>query len=219
MSIGPPQNGSLRDQAYYRLRRLLILQQVREGERLRESHWAAKLSVNRTALREAFARLEAEGFVTKGPKTGYFVPALDREDIREILDVRIILEGGAIERIIAAKNNTPTHLKAMRVSCEQLERLVKEEYMLGVAEADRRYHESLIEAAGNKRLMMLYQRAPLPIIHPEVISGHAWEVRVQKTLNEHRSILEAVLEGNAEEAKVMLGTHLYERAIVPLHAG
>ncbi len=107
----------------------------------------------------------------------------------------------------------------MRIACDQLERLVKEEYMLGVAEADRRYHEALIDAAGNKRLMTLYQRAPLPIIHPEVISGHLWEVRVQKTLNEHRSILEAILNGSAEEAKAMLGTHLNERAIVPLHAG
>jgi len=198
---------------------LLILQQVREGERLRESHWAAKLSVNRTALREAFARLEAEGFVTKGPKTGYFVPALTLEDMREILDVRIILEGGAIERIIAAGHNTPSHLKGMRLACEQLERLVREEYLLGVAEADRRYHESLIDAAGNKRLATLYQRAPLPILHPEIISGHAWEARVQKTLNEHRLILEAILKGNVEEAKAQLGTHLHERATIPLHAG
>lgn len=219
MSIAPPQNGSLRDQAYHRLRRLLILQQVREGERLRESHWATKLSVNRTALREAFARLEAEGFVTKGPKTGYFVPALTTEDMREILDVRIILEGGAIERIISDEHNTPSHLKGMRTACDQLERLVKEEYMLGVAEADRRYHEALIDAAGNKRLMTLYQRAPLPILHPEVISGHSWEVRVQKTLNEHRSILDAILKGSVEEAKTQLRTHLHERATIPLHAG
>ncbi len=219
MSIAPPQNGSLRDQAYHRLRRLLILQQVREGERLRESHWATKLSVNRTALREAFARLEAEGFVTKGPKTGYFVPTMTREDIHEICEVRIILEGGAIERIIAAGHNTLSHLKSMRTACDQLERLVREEYVLGVAEADRRYHEALIEAAGNKRLATLYQRAPLPIIHPEIISGHAWETRVQKTLTEHRLILEAILESRAEEAKAHLRVHLNERAIIPLHAG
>ena len=219
MSIAPPQNGSLRDQAYHRLRRLLILQQVREGERLRESHWASKLSVNRTALREAFARLEAEGFVAKGPKTGYFVPVLRFDDIREIIDVRIILEGGAIERIIRTKQNTPAHLKGMRLACEQIERLVKEEYMLGVAEADRRFHESLIEAADNKRLVTLYQRAPLPIIHPEIISGHQWESRVQQTLVEHRSILEAILTGDTDGAKSMLRTHLHERAIIPLHAG
>jgi DNA-binding GntR family transcriptional regulator len=219
MSIAPPQNGSLRDQAYYRLRRLLILQQVHEGERLRESHWATKLSVNRTALREAFARLEAEGFVAKGPRTGYFVPALRREDIGEIIEVRIILEGGAIERIVAMERNTPTHLKSMRLACEQLERLVKEEYMLGVAEADRRFHESLIEAADNKRLVTLYQRAPLPIIHPEMISGAQWEGRVKQTLSEHLAILDAILKGNTDHAKVMLRTHLQERAFIPLHAG
>src|SRR5690606_42004878 len=50
---------SQRDQAYHRIRRLLILQHVAEGERLREAHGADRLGVNRTALREAFARLEA----------------------------------------------------------------------------------------------------------------------------------------------------------------
>ncbi|MBI4581015.1 MAG: GntR family transcriptional regulator, partial [Planctomycetes bacterium] len=49
-------NSSQRDQAYSRLRRLLILQQTPEGKRLREAEWAEKLGVNRTALREAFAR-------------------------------------------------------------------------------------------------------------------------------------------------------------------
>ncbi len=76
MSVVTPINGSLREQAYHRLRRLLILQQIPEGQRLRETEWAERLGVNRTALREAFARLEAEGFIELGAKTGYFIPVL-----------------------------------------------------------------------------------------------------------------------------------------------
>jgi len=176
-------SGSQRDQAYHRLRRLLILQQAPEGKRLREAEWAERLGVNRTALREAFARLEAEGLIQKGPITGYFVPALTQEDVLEICEVRTMLEGGAIQRICRLGLNTPRHLKLMRQACEQLERLVKEDYYLGVAEADRRYHEALIEAAGNKRLVMLYLRAPLPIIHPEIVSGREWAARVSRTLD------------------------------------
>src|SRR3970040_6845 len=96
-------NGHQRDQAYFRFRRLLILQQVSQGERLREADWADRLGVNRTALREAFARLEAEGLIEKGPKTGYFAPKLTPEDILEIVEVRVMLEGGAIERICRLK--------------------------------------------------------------------------------------------------------------------
>lgn len=226
MSILPSENGvirdegtSLREQAYARLRRLLILQQIPEGQRLRESEWAERLHVNRTALREAFARLEAEGFVQRGPKTGYFVPDLTNADILEIIEVRIILEGGAIERIVNMGWNTPRRLKTMVVACDQLERLVREDYVLGVAEADRRYHETLIQAAGNKRLTQLYERAPLPIIHPEILSGERWMARVQQTHEEHLAMYEAIIAGNVSEAKEMLRTHLNERAFIPLCAG
>jgi len=214
-----PENGSMREQAYSRLRRLLILQQIPEGQRLREAEWAERLGVNRTALREAFARLEAEGFIEKGPKTGYFVPDLTNEDILEVIEVRIMLEGGAIETMITLGRNTPDRLAVMYEACDQLERLVREDYVLGVAEADRRFHENLIEAAGNRRLSMLYQRAPLPIIHPEIISGDKWKARVQRTHEEHRAMLDAIVTGRTADAKDLLRIHLNERAFIPLHAG
>ncbi len=211
--------GSQREQAYQRLRRLLVLEQVTEGERLRETEWAERLGVNRAALREAFARLEAEGFIRKGPKTGYFVPDLSTEDILEIIEVRVMLEGGAIERVVRLGHNTPRELRPMKEACDQLERLVREEYVLGVAEADRRFHETLIDAASNKRLTMLYQRAPLPIIHPVIISGEQWKARVQQTLEEHRGILTAIQAAEVARAQQLLRTHLDERAFIPLYAG
>jgi DNA-binding GntR family transcriptional regulator len=214
-----PSSSSQRDQAYERLRRLLILQQVPEGRRIRETEWALRLGVNRAALREAFARLEAEGFIEKGLRTGYFVPLLSTDDIREVVEVRIMLEGGAIERLVTIGHNTLRYLKPMVDACDQLERLVREEYLLGVAEADRRFHEVLVEAAANHRLTMLYRRAPLPIIHPEVISGEQWAARVKKTLDEHRAVLVAILEGDVPQAQQLLRIHLNERAFIPLYAG
>ena len=100
-------NASKREVAYERLRRILILQQVPEGVRLRESEWTKRLNVNRSALREAFARLEAEGLIETGDKTGYFVPVLVMEDMMEVVVVRIALEGAAIELICEAGLNTP----------------------------------------------------------------------------------------------------------------
>jgi DNA-binding GntR family transcriptional regulator len=209
---------SQRDQAYHRIRRLLILQQIPEGGRLREAEWADRLGVNRTALREAFARLEAEGLIEKGPKTGYFLPILTKDSIQEIVEVRVMLEGGAIERVVQLGLNTPEHLRNMRLACDQLERLVREEYHLGVAEADRRYHESLVDAAGNRRLSVLYARAPLPIIHPIVVSGRQWKETVERTLEEHRMILDTILAGGVEEARQALRIHLMDRHLIPLCA-
>jgi DNA-binding GntR family transcriptional regulator len=202
---------SQRDQAYLRIRRLLILQQIGEGERLREAQWATRLRVNRAALREAFARLDAEGLIEKGSKTGYFLPILTGGSIQEITEVRNILEGGAIDRIIRLGLNTPEHLRPMREACDQLERLVGEEYHREVAEVDRRFHEALIDAACNNRLSSLYARAPIPIVHPVVVTGKQWAERVRRTLQEHRAILDAMLAGDADAARDLLSRHLNDR--------
>src|SRR5690349_16074586 len=143
---------SQRDKAYQLLRRLLILQQLREGERLREPDWSKQLGVNRMALREAFARLEAEGLIERGAKTGYFVPRLSDEDIHEILEIRIVLEATAIGRIVREKRNNRKQLEPLQQAINDLGNFIDEGYLLGASEADRRFHERLIELGGSKRL-------------------------------------------------------------------
>jgi len=208
-----------REQAYLGLRQLLLLEQLPSGERLRETVWSDRLNVNRAALREAFARLEAEGLLIKGPKTGYFAPKLSEEDLLEAIEVRLMLEQGAIERLVRVGWNTSRHLKPMREACDQLERLMDEFYCLGVTEADRRFHQSLVEAAGNQRAVLLYHRAPLPIIHPIIISRDQWLAWVQQTLAEHRTILSAIVGQQIDKAQAMLRVHLHDHAYIPLCTG
>ncbi|UCD29494.1 MAG: GntR family transcriptional regulator [Planctomycetota bacterium] len=200
--------GPKREQAYHQLRRLLILQQIPQGTRMAESKWTYRLGVNRSALREAFARLEAEGLIELGPKNGYFVPSLKVNDIQEILALRFALEGSAIEIICQSGLNTPQHLKPLQETCELLEWLVVEEYELSTVEADYRFHEELIRATGNKRLTIAYRHAPLLILHPDTTSGPQWAKRVRRTLDEHRAILKAIFEGNVHNARELLRSHL-----------
>src|SRR4051812_4393484 len=94
-------SASQREQAYKALRRLLILQQIEPGQRLREPQWAERLQVHRSALREAFARLEAEGLVERGAQTGYFVPRLTAADLAEVMKLRLLFECLAIDEICA----------------------------------------------------------------------------------------------------------------------
>jgi DNA-binding GntR family transcriptional regulator len=201
--------GSQRDRAYSELRRLLLLQQVREGQRLREPEWAQRLGVNRVALREAFARLEAEGFLEKGPKTGYFVPSLSDQELLEILEVRAALECAAIEKVCAGGPPAPEAIAPVLQVCEELEQLIRIGYLLSVSEADRRFHESLVALSGNKRLMKLYGNAPLPMLHGRVSSGTKWEAESRATLAEHRSIVKAIQKGDAKRAQALLRQHLY----------
>ncbi len=205
-----------RDRAYQQLRQILILRQAPEGQRLNEEPWSRQLGVNRAALREAFARLEAEGLIVKGIQPGYFVPALAQEDLSEIIEDRIILESGAIERICRLGLNTRENLTELCQARDRLKELAGRGEYFEVAQADRVFHEKLIAAARNQRLVTLYQRAPLPMIGPDSVRGEEWMERVEQTLQEHQTIIECLLQGDIGRAHATMRIHLHERLFIPV---
>lgn len=218
MSTLSEQSPRQHERAYLRLREMLLLQRIQEGVKLRETHWAAKLGVNRMALREALARLAGEGFVARGAGSGYHVPLLTETDVGEIRRTRLILECGAIGELCAAGRCTPKKLVPMRQACDDLDEFLKKGYHLGVLEADRRFHERLVEAAGNRRLTALYRRAPLPLIRSDDAAGsEQWNQTAQRTLRDHREILKALAAGRAAEAMRLLATHLHDPSFALRH--
>lgn len=204
---------SQRDHAYRSLRRLLVLQQLEQGQRLREPQWAQRLGVHRTALREAFARLEAEGMIERGALTGYFVPRFTVEDFAEIAKLRLALECLAIEEVCAADSQD---LEPMEQANEEFARLLEGGYSLGVIEADRRFHEALIDAARMRRLSGLYHRAPLPLFHGDTEDPQRWREGCLRTLAEHKHILAALAARDANKAKRLLRAHLAHRPVLPI---
>jgi DNA-binding GntR family transcriptional regulator len=196
-----------REQAYHQLRRLLVLQQIPEGTRLRESEWTKKLGVNRSALREALARLEAEALAQACRKTGYVVPRFTIDDIKDVLTVRMMLERGAIETVCASGLNTLRHLKPMRQACVHMERLIQDEYLLGAIEADWRFHEALVLAAGNRRLIITYRHSRIMVIHRETIVKE-WEANLKRAVADHWALFNAIIAGDSAKAIEILRAHL-----------
>jgi DNA-binding GntR family transcriptional regulator len=191
---------SQRSQAYESLRYALILRQVPEGARLREDEWSRRLNVNRQALREALARLHSEGLVTEGKKSGYFVPRLDVEDLKEALDVRAVAEGLAVERIIRLRLNRPDLLMRLRRACDDLEWILNKGYVLEIAGADCLFHETLVDGSGNRRLFPLHRC--LPQVGLGAIGfDRAESLRVgREMLERHRLLVDAIENAQAEEA-------------------
>src|SRR5690242_14507051 len=63
------------------------------GEALRQEEVAARFSVSRIPVREALRQLEAEGLVVVYPNRGAYVAQLSAQELREITDLRVLLEG------------------------------------------------------------------------------------------------------------------------------
>ncbi len=87
---------SLALKAYNELRKKILSQQLAPNTRLKEDDWALKVGVSRMAIREALNRLLGEGLLSVGEKGGYFVKPMTVEDVKQIRELREILEFHAI---------------------------------------------------------------------------------------------------------------------------
>lgn len=81
-------------------------------------------------------------------------------------------------------------------------------YHLSATEADRHFHESLVQASRNPRLAIAYRYAPLPMLHPDALTGQAWRDNERLKSTEHNAIVDAMLKGGAPAAKEILDRHL-----------
>ena len=99
--FGAVEHTTLRDHAYARLREALMTGRFDPGEHLTIRGLAAAFGVSPTPIREAVGRLAAEGAIEAEPNKWMRVPRLSAEELRELRDIRVALEGLATERAAA----------------------------------------------------------------------------------------------------------------------
>lgn len=201
-------NDSLSNKVYQELRRKVLTNQLVPGTRLKEDAWAKKLEVSRMAVREALTRLLGERLVTLGEKGGYFVAALTEKDIRQIRELREILELGAL-RLVGRKINKEIVARLEKI-CTDFTSMVKEGYFSGACEADIKFHETLIECSGNQKLLEVYQFSHIPLFHQKLGKTQAYLNDYDQTDKEHRQIVKALKAKNFALAEQTLIRH-FER--------
>jgi DNA-binding GntR family transcriptional regulator len=174
---------------------------------LSERAIAEAVGVGRMPVREALRELAGEGIVTVEPGRGTFLKRLGVEDITELLEVRLAIEGmGA--RLCAEKGymgELPAIVAALRALAAKP--LVGKR----VAEAETigdRVHWAIVEGAGNAILDRLYAGLRLRIrISLRLVQRRGTD-RIRETIGEHLAIAEAVLARAPEAAVKALTRHL-----------
>jgi DNA-binding GntR family transcriptional regulator len=194
------------EKAYQHLRQQLIGRFLPPGTRLKETKWAAELKINRGDVRQALARLYAEGLVVKGEGKGFFVREYTPRDLSEMLEARYLLEKGAAEFVIE---------RATREDIDELEEIhghmitmAQNQYEQGFDEADLRFHSVFVRAAHNDRLMELYNYASVMLTGPGSgqITGPAIRENLLGVAQEHRQIIEAVKAKDLSTLEKLLQT-------------
>lgn len=196
---------SLAEKVYIELRGKILSNQLVPGTRLKEDTWAKKMDVSRVAIREALIRLLGESLLEKGERGGYFVKSMTKEDIKEIRELREVLELGAIS--LVCEKVTKQDLLKLEQICDDFANMFANGYYGGACEADVKFHETLFDIAGNNKLKTIYLGSNIPLFHFKIRRASPMN-DYEKTESEHRKILDALKKGDSEAAKIVLQEHL-----------
>ena len=143
----------LRDVVFNTLRQGILTGELKPGERLMEIHLANKLGVSRTPIREAIRKLELEGLVTMIPRRGAEVAQITEKSLKDVLEVRRALDALSVE--LACDRINDEELAALGKACESFEKAVSTGDPKKIAQADVEFHNIIVKAAGNTRLVQL----------------------------------------------------------------
>ena len=196
-----------RNSAYEALRKELILRRRAPGEKLTEVEWAQRLGVNRSALREALARLHSEGLVVEGEKCGYRIPDYSTAELNEIREVSGMIEAEAVKRIILPGRKRMEHLKRLQELCDEIEWILAKGYSVELVEADRRFHDALVQLGDQQRLVLLHRCLPQTSSDGSECCEADRTAQARWMLNEHRAIVDALSKGQLEPAQMLIERH------------
>lgn len=201
---------SVREAAYNHLREAILGGRLVPGERISEPGLAESLGISRTPVREALQRLSQEGLVELVPAKGARVRVLSREEVREVYEVRALLEAEAAR--LAAQHATPDELSRLAGLLEALDRIPRDQYPEQM-QVDFEFHTRLVEAAHHRTLARIYGdlRSSLALVRAfqQTLSQHP------KTREQHQKILHALFRRDPSEAARAAQEHvLYFRDIV-----
>jgi DNA-binding GntR family transcriptional regulator len=205
----PAAGGNLREHAYVALRQRLMEGEFSFRDRLTEERLAALLGVSRTPVREALTRLAGDGLVEKRPDGGYYPAEPDLAGLRDLYEIRVVLELRGMERALeSGVSHEAALLEPLRDYWRALRAAPPEPDPSFVA-LDEDFHLTLSRASGNVELANMLD-AINARIRPVRMHDFLTADRIHLTIEQHLGIVETVLAGDMADAVRKLRSHVGE---------
>lgn len=192
---------SLVDSAYRELKRRIMDNVYAPNSRFLEGDLADDLGMSRTPVREALIRLEKDGLIELTPRHGMRVLPLSAEDMRDIYDALTCLESTAAE-MLARRKPGPDLLSSMEKAVTDMDDALARHDLDAWADADERFHRSLLENCGNRRIAAMAFGVWDVIRRARVLTLRLLPPPTQSNI-EHRNLLDAVRAGDPKTARAI----------------
>ena len=205
----------LSELAYSKIRAAVVSGAIQPGSLFREADLVRQLGVSRTPIREALRRLQTEGLIAATPPRGFLVLEVSPDELAEIYRVREVLE--ALAAHLAAERHSRVDLAVMEECLDVMESAYHDHDDDALAAANRDFHDAIAAASHNRYLIGVLREArevferyrPVAIAKPR---------RRTAAHDEHRRLLEAIRNGDAQQAADIVSAHVSEALRVRLGA-
>lgn len=204
LKVTMTKKGSLcSERAYVLLKKMILEMNLAPKEPLSESKLASMMGMSRTPVREALKRLEIESIVVSSDKRGYFLNLPTIKEIKDLYEVRAILEVGAGK------------LAAQKIDLGKLEEFEKRilSYKNGSSNdkdfdfiaLGKEFHLFIIRSTQNIKLEELVKQIYAQL---ELSRVYAYDQRREEAVDEHLRIVDALKERNQEKVQTYMEDHL-----------
>jgi DNA-binding GntR family transcriptional regulator len=198
-------NLTLRERVHDHLKQEILANRYAPGSLLLEVPLSASLGVSRGPIREALRSLEAEGLVQITPRRGAVVTTLSRRDFLEAYQVREALEALGVR--LAVPRLTEAALAALEERIERMEEHVRAGDVDAFFEANAAFHEAIVEASENRKLIESYRRLMAQMGPYRRPSAHL-RGNLERSVAEHREIIAAARAADVEAAVGLALAHI-----------
>jgi DNA-binding GntR family transcriptional regulator len=201
----------LLSQKVYRVLKTEIVKGFLEpGTKLFEDKIATQMGVSRTPIREAIQKLAAEELIKIAPNQTLIVTEISLEDIKEVLQIRGVLEGLAAR--VAAKKITRQGIDELEEIFTQMDLYVTKKDLTSYCKVDDEFHNLILNVCGNKWIINIRDNLG-NFIYRYRIRSLSIPGRLKYSLEEHRKIKESLKKHNSEDADRLSQIHMENTVI------
>ena len=197
---------SAAERVYGEVKELILTSEIPGGELISEGEIADRCEVSRTPVREAFLRLETEGWMRLFPKRGALVVPIREREAADVVDARILLETHAVRSLVDDAHSRTQLLDALRANLSAQRATSPDE--ADFARLDAEFHQFIVGAGGNDLLAGFFTTLGERHRRMTTVSVHRDAAISGRIVDDHAELINAIERGDAELFATSLISHL-----------
>jgi DNA-binding GntR family transcriptional regulator len=199
----------LRKMIYEQLVSDILRGSINAGERLSEAALVERFGVSKTPIREALIQMEREGYILLKKNVGAVVQKISIKMVEEIFTIVAVLESYATETVVAEKKLTQSDIAYLAKLIQTMKECSQRKKYPEYRSLNVEFHGYFVEKLGNetlkKNVVDLRKR-----MYCFVSGGLTLPMYIDRYVECHRQILDAVKKNDATKAATLMRNHLME---------